>query len=480
MQVEHLIANVNPIDVRAALFKKGDFDFIVKREVNGEIKTHEKQREALQLLTSGTYEEIMFGGAAGGAKSWTGCAWILFQAINYPGTRWFIARNRLKDILDSVLVTWKKVCQEYGFTDYKYNAQKYYIELGNGSYINLIEVKYQPSDPEFEDLGSTEYTGGWIEEVGETHPKAATALYSRTGRHLNEKYNLKKQLFYTCNPKKNWAKLMFYDPWKKGNLDPDKFFLPCLVTDNPFIPQAYVKSLEKMKDRQPSMYKRLYLGDWNYEDNPDQITDDEMIDALWSNDHVPHGKKYLTVDAARFGSDLTVIMVWSGFRIIKIFFFEKTKTTEIEATIRGLRSKFKIARPRCVGDEDGVGGGVIDGAGIKGFKNNGRAIRSSIKDPDYRNLQVQCLYLLAELINEGGVHIDDDTDLDIRTKIKEELAQIIAVVKDNRKLDLKPKSEIKADIGRSPDFRDCMMMRMYLSLTERKKRFATGVPRKTI
>ena len=121
----------------------------------------------------------------------------------------------MKDILDSVLVTWYKVCRAYGFTDFKFNAQKNYIQFGNGSHINFIELKYKPSDKDYQDVGSTEYTCGWIEEVGEINPKGARVISTRVGRHLNSKDidgNLRKEkikgiVLYTANPKKNWAKV---------------------------------------------------------------------------------------------------------------------------------------------------------------------------------------------------------------------------------------------------------------------------------
>ena len=49
------------IDV--ALFSKGYFDFITTRDG---VK-HEKQDEALRILTDGDHVEILYGGAAGGA-----------------------------------------------------------------------------------------------------------------------------------------------------------------------------------------------------------------------------------------------------------------------------------------------------------------------------------------------------------------------------------------------------------------------------
>ncbi len=466
------------LQLRAQLFKSGNFDFIVKR--NG--KEHKKQREALEILTSGKYTEFLFGGAAGGAKSWTGCAWLLFMCINYAGTRWFIARNRLSDILESVLVTFKKVCEAYGFHEYKFNGQKYYLEFENGSYINLVEISYKPSDPEFDAVGSTEYTGGWIEEVGQTHPKGADALFSRAGRFKNEEYSLKKMLFYTCNPKKNWAKYQFYDKSKNGTLEPSKFFMQCLVSENPFIEQDYVESLRAMKDRNPSMYKRLYLGDWNYEDNPYQLTEDEMIDASFSNDHVKMGKRYITADVARFGSDKARIGYWEGWILKRVISLDISKTTDVELAIRTLRFKYKVPRTRAVVDADGVGGGVADGSGAISFNNNARPIKKGKDTENYKNLQVQCLYHLADIINDGLLSIEADLTEQEKAEIKEELTQIQSKGEQDpeRKLDCKSKGDIKSDIGRSPDWRDMMMMRSYFDLKGNKPKFMGSNARNVI
>ena len=234
-KLQEIISKVTPIDVRSELFKQKDFSFIVTgKDEDGVIQTHKKQEEALQILTSNVYEEFLYGGAAGGAKTWTGCTWILFMCIIYPGTRYFIARKELKDIVDSVYVTFCKVCKAYGFTDFKFNAVKHFIQFGNGSHINLIEVTYKPSDPMFESVGSTEYTCGWMEEVGEIHPQAYIVLRTRIGRHLNKENNIKKMMFMTGNPKKNWTKSEFYDKDKAKSIESHKYYLTCLVTENPY------------------------------------------------------------------------------------------------------------------------------------------------------------------------------------------------------------------------------------------------------
>lgn len=478
--VQAAIQKVDPFEVRRILFLKGDYSFIVTaKNEHGVLCTHQKQKEALEILTSGKYTQFLYGGAAGGAKSWTGCVWLLFMAASYPKTRWYIARNRLKDLEDSVLVTWKKVCDTYGFHDYKYNGQKHFLTLGNGSVVNFIEIKFQPSDPLFEDVGSTEYTGGWIEEVGEVHQRGASVLDSRTGRHLNSKYGIRKMNFYTCNPKKNWAKTEFYDKDKNGTIEGYKKFMQALPKDNPFIPDEYIETLKQLKSTEPSLYKRLYEGNWDYEDNPNQLTDDEMIEQIFDNTHVPYGKGYITADIARFGSDKAIIGVWKGWRLVDVVVFNVSSTTDIQLAIRTLQHKYRISKNRVVADEDGVGGGVVDNLRIKGFVNNSRAIKEQGKDQQYRNLQVQCLYKLAEIVNEGSIHIEADLTSTQKKEIREELQEIQSKNADNRKLDCKTKSEIKDSIGRSPDWRDMMLMRVYFEL-KGTKRYAKSRPRDTI
>jgi hypothetical protein len=502
-KISELTSGLRPIDLRVALFRKGNFDFIVNglannsegNFVSGEVATHEKQKRALEILTDKENEEFLYGGAAGGAKSWTGVCWIVFSALAHGDTSWFIARNQLKDLLGSVFKTFKKVCREYGIEDYNFNAQKNFIEFPNGSFIDLIEVSYKPSDPMYEDLGSTEYTGGWIEEVGEINEMAAIVLGTRIGRQNNSKHGLKKKMFLTCNPKQNWAKTKFYDKHNNGTLYEEnevlmangrkpvqRIYLNCLVTENPFIDQDYINGLmAKALDHKPT-YERLFKGNWDYEDNPYQLPEQEMIESVFDNDHVPKGKHYITADVARFGSDKAVIIAWSGWRVVELLTFDFSKVTDIAHSIMYLRNKYRIPKVRCIADVDGVGGGVVDIGGIKGFRNGSRPIKIDREMPNYRNLQVQCLYKLAEKINEGGLYIDCDLTDKQKEHIRVELGQIQSVPndRDGNKLECKPKGKIKTDIGRSPDYRDALFMRVFFDLKPARRNFMGSKPRKTL
>lgn len=470
--LQEVADKLTEIDISDQLFKNGDFEFIVTgKDEDGVICTHEKQRKALEILTCNLYEEFLYGGAAGGAKTWTGCTWLLFMCILYPETRWFVARKELKDIVDSVLVTFRKVCKAYGFNDFKFNAVKNFIQFGNWSHINFIEVTYKPSDQLFESVGSTEYTGGWMEEIGEIHHQAYIVLRTRIGRHLNGKYGIKKMLFMTGNPKKNWTKTQFYDKDLAGTLEKHKFYLSCLVVENPFIEKEYVESLRRLALEDKAMYERLFKGNWEYEDNPNALCDYEMIEAIFTNNHVAQGNTFLTADIARFGSDKAVICVWRGWRLVEMKTFDISKTTELQLMITQLRLKYHIPKPRCVGDADGVGGGVIDNTGIMSFINNAVPLREKHENMNYKNLQVQCLYHLAKKINQGGIWIMCEVSTTQEEEIKQELDQIHSKVNDIGKLDCKSKSDIKQDIGRSPDYRDAILMRMWFDLKPTRRKF---------
>jgi phage terminase large subunit len=486
--INQLLNGLDPLSLRINLFKQGVFDFIVEGIASnsendfeiGQEASHEKQRRALEILSDNEHDEFLYGGAAGGAKSWTGACWLIFSCLAYPDTNWFIARNQLKDLLDSVLKTINKVCKEYGITDYNFNAQKNYIKFENGSVINFIEVKYKPSDPMYEDLGSTEYTGGWIEEIGEVHEMAAIVLGTRIGRHLNSKYGLKKKMFMTCNPKQNWGKIKFYDKHKNGTLYEEnkilmdngrkriqRIYLNCLVVENPFIEQDYIDGLmAKALDHKPT-FERLFKGNWDYEDNPYQLAEQEMIEAIYTNDHVAQkkGKGFITADIAGQGNDKAVIGYWEGWNLVEIIEFKKSDAQDLIIAVRMLRFKYRVPKHRVVYDADGLGWGVSPIGGTQ-FRNNANPIRTGREIPNHKNLQTQCLYLLADKINQGELYISADLSTDQMTHINQELAQIQSKGEheSENKLQCKGKAQIKQDIGRSPDYRDMIFMRIFFDL----------------
>ena len=158
--------------------------------------------------------------------------------------------------MSSTYITWIKVCKFHGikqgdgFNEWKLNGQYHYIQFGNGSRIDLLDVKFLPSDPLFERFGSMEFTDGALEECGEIHYMAFDVLKSRVGRHKNDEFGVRGTLAMTGNPKKNWTYSTFYLPWKNGTLPPGYAFIQSLYTDNSYTYKDYEKNLSGIRDKE--------------------------------------------------------------------------------------------------------------------------------------------------------------------------------------------------------------------------------------
>jgi hypothetical protein len=230
------------------------------------IKLSQKQSNAWHYLNDNVTTELIYGGAAGGGKSYLGCMWHIDRRVRYPETRGFIGRKELKAIKESTLVTYLKVSRIMGYRagiDFNYNAQDMVINWRNGSRTVFKELKQEPSDPNFESLGSTEFTDAFIDEAGEITEKAFDIINSRIRWMLSD-YGLIPKILLTCNPNINWIKHKYIKD-KKGTyiqLKDYQKYIRALVDDNP--DQSFVKlyktSLSKMNEYDKA---RLLYGDWD-------------------------------------------------------------------------------------------------------------------------------------------------------------------------------------------------------------------------
>ena len=408
-----------------------------------------KQIQAIELLTDDVTDYIGYGGAAGGGKSVLGCLWLMEFGFYLPGAKFFIGRDSIKDTRASVLKTWSEIASKVGFKAYKFNDIG--IVFDNGTEIELLDLTFYPyKDPMFERLGSKEYTAGWIEEASQVHYLAFEVLKTRVGRWKNEK--VKSKILSTFNPKKNWVDSTFYRPFANGIESDSTKFIYALPSDNPFLPADYMKRLHELKDE--ATKQRLLFGNFDYDDDPTALIDFTQITEMWERKAILTGRKYITADIARYGSDKAVLFVWDGFTVIEVVTFDISSTTTIQNSIRALATKHGIIFSNVLCDEDGVGGGVVDTLRCKGFVNNSSAVNSI-----YSNAKTECGYKLAELFDT--ICFTAKISNDMRDAINQELGQLktFDADKDN-KLKLLPKDKIKENIGRSPDYLDNFIMRM--------------------
>lgn len=438
---------------------------------------NEKQKDMARAWLDPNITDIVYGGSKGSGKSFGGVNLIFGDAFIYPETHYFIARKKLNDIRKFTIPTIHEVFQTWCISTkmYSFNGQDNVYTLSNGSKVFLLEAKYLPSDPLYMRFGSMQMTRGMIEEAGEFEKEAKENLHASIGRWKNDKYNLPGKLLQTCNPSKNYLYKDYYKPNKIGQLEPYKKFIQALPTDNKMLDSGYLENLNRILSK--AAKERLLFGNWEYDDDPTALCTYENILALFTNNHVlPGVKKYITADVARFGSDKAIVMVWHGNVIIEVFKFATSATTEIQSCINTLRVKHGIAAVNCIADEDGVGGGVVDNCKIKGFTNNARPIidPKTGKPENYFNLQSQCAYKLAEKVEANEIYFSPTCNLSEKDKeeITEELEQLKSFDVDTEgKLRIAPKEVVKQHIGRSPDWRDVLLMRQAFDYTVSVKAF---------
>lgn len=426
-------------------------------------KPTNKQLEAYAVLRDNKTSFLLYGGAAGGGKSWLGCEWLMQCCYYLKLSRWFAGRNNLKDTRQSILITWKKVADAHGFKDYTTNDHG--IKFGNGSEVVFLDLTFYPRrDPFFERFGSQEFTGGWIEEAGEVHPLAFDILKSRIGRHLNKELDLKAKILITCNPKKNWLYNDIYRPWKQGELDEKYSFIQALASDNEHLTDEYHETLDQIKDE--ASRKRLKEGDWEYDNSPNKLIEYDFILDGFTNDYVDKDTrdKWIVADVALLGSDKLVIGVWYGLYLVDVVILDKSVGKKVVDTIKEMQKQYRVANSRVIYDNDGAGafiggeGGFISGA--KMFNNGAKPEKYKGKTTNYENLKTQCYFKLAEIINEGAINYG------VLDKLRDDTIEELEQVKrrdidDDKKIKMIKKEDVKRAIGRSPDITDMLAMRMW-------------------
>lgn len=430
-----------------------------------------KQSEAWEYLLDPITSELLFGGGAGGGKSLLGCGWLIIMCGLYPESRWLLGRSKLKTLKETTLATFFDVCKMWGIKegDYKYNANEGTITWTNGSQILLKDLFMYPSDPNFDSLGSLEITGAFIDEVNQITFRAWSVVKSRI-RYKLDQYGLIPKLLGTCNPSKNWVYQEFYKPHNEGTLPDSRQFIQALAKDNPFISKYYIENLKQIKDK--AIKERLLMGNWNYDDDPSCIFAYDTITDLFTNKG-SGDEKYIVGDVARKGRDRMVIGYWEGLQLKQVYELDyetKSDTKKSAEFVINLAEEKQVGRSHIVLDEDGVGGGVVDQVECKGFVNGSACIQPpEVKyDPNkklnYGNLKAQCYLLLADKAEKAELGIDEVSP-DIKDLIIEELEQIKRKNLDkDGKIYIVSKEDIKEAIGRSPDFADMIMMRMFFEL----------------
>lgn len=251
--------------------------------------------------------------------------------------------------------------------------------------------------------------------------------------------------------------------------------------DNPHLPKAELDALEREYEADRTTFRQEILAE--YVENEGALFKYSALLDMFTNTVDKPPAKYLTVDIADDGSDSTIFTFWQGLAAYRIDIYTQLLTDGIISQIRQDAAAERIPYSHIAVDAIGVGAGVASYpllSGIIGFKSSYSAIRNQA-DPvrlpnvhytkdaplttEYRNLRSQCIFTLAQLVNDHKVAILVP-DQRIKTHIIEELSNYQDASKGDGKRMATPKEDVKEAIGRSPDISDTLIMRMYFHVRD--------------
>lgn len=205
-------------------------------------------------------DEILFGGAAGGGKSFGQLVDALQYALRYPGSRQLLLRRTLPELEGSLI---RMALGLYPAALYHYVSSRHMGVFANGS---VLDFGYCDSERDVYRYQSVEYDVIRFDEL--THFTESMYLYLMS--RLRGTAPFPRQMKSTTNPGgigHDWVKRRFIDPAPPETPFADdcgsRRFIPARVQDNHFLMQGdplYVKRLKQLPERER---RALLEGDWD-------------------------------------------------------------------------------------------------------------------------------------------------------------------------------------------------------------------------
>ena len=214
-----------------------------------------------KLFLQAQQNEVLFGGAAGGGKSYGQVIDALVKAMKYPGIKQLILRRTFSELDKSIIRT---VLSLYPREIFTYNSSSHTGKFVNGS---IIDFGYCATETDVYQYQSAEYDIIRFDEL--THFTEAQYVYLIS--RIRGANNFPKQIKCSTNPGgvgHTWVKARFIDaaPPNTEFIGADglhRIFIPSVIADNKPLCAAdpdYQRRLEALPEREK---KALLYGDWN-------------------------------------------------------------------------------------------------------------------------------------------------------------------------------------------------------------------------
>ena len=220
--------------------------------------------------------EVLYGGAAGGGKSYGQLIDAMLYALKYPRSKQIIFRRTFPELEKSLI---RVSLSLFPGTVYSYSRSVHTGTFINGS---LIDFAYCDSEDDVYRYQSAEYDVIRFDELTHFTESMYTYLISRC-RGAN---GYPKHIKSTTNPGgigHSWVKARFIDIGQPDTVHTvsgmTRIFIPARITDNRFLlsnDSDYIKRLEALDEHDRSA---LLYGEWD-------ITEGRFFESFDRNVHV--------------------------------------------------------------------------------------------------------------------------------------------------------------------------------------------------
>lgn len=268
-----------------------------------DLKVTRRQRAFIEAQA----DEVLFGGAAGGGKSYAQLYDALIYAVRYPASKQLVLRRTYPDLERSLIVEHMKIFPlKGGF--YRYNFSSHTGIFANGS---RVEFGYCDSEKDVYQYQGAEYDVIRFDEL--THFTEFQYLYLLSRLRGANPYP--RSIRSSTNPGgvgHAWVKERFVDIGPpdqvhrvvddRGNAS-TRIFLPSRITDNKPLMRGdpeYLARLERLPERER---KALLNGEWD-------LTDGQYFAEFRRDRHVyrpgevelpAHWRRFVALD---YGTDM--------------------------------------------------------------------------------------------------------------------------------------------------------------------------------
>lgn len=260
-----------------------------------------------------TADEVLFGGAAGGGKSFGQFLDTVVYAQRYPKSRQIIFRRSLPELEQSII---NYFLDYLPVTKFKYNATKHLGQFPNGS---VVYFGFLGNDQDVHRYQGSEYDVIRFDEL--THFSEYIYMYMMSRLRGSRAYP--RAVKSSTNPGgkgHSWVKARFIDSMPPNQqtdfYDDDhvflgsRIFLPSRVQENPYIMEndpGYIRNLKRLGGREQ---KALLYGEWDLFDGQyfDNFKRDlHVCDPLFDFDKIPNNWEfYISID---YGLDMLAALL---------------------------------------------------------------------------------------------------------------------------------------------------------------------------